>query len=259
MNYRKKASPEFPENGGSRMRHRLVLVLSFIFLSLAAALWIRGIGVHTANQASAAVAGAAANAAATADLTAMITYIPPDRTAAAAFPSTWKAIGSDGSIIGRGPEGIAALGLISNFTDSTEWTSTEFEISQCRYYTPEEFISGRLAVLLTDSAGIIVNKITTVSSAEVKGYTFPAIVADLDLELAGGNWRGIFFVTTWRVYGCTRWGAYVSGVATSQERFDNSLAVLLAVFSSFHPEPQYGVGDERPVTDAFWTVCNQRQ
>lgn len=249
-----------------RMRHRRVLVLSFIILSLAAALGIRGIGIHTANLAFAAgatsAAGALANAAAlanvTSDLTAMITYIPSDRTAVAAFPSTWKAIGSDGSIIGRGPEGIAALGLISNFTDSTEWTSTEYEISQCRYYTPQEFISEKLAVLLTDSAGIIVNKITTVYSTGVKGYTFPAIVADLDLELAGGNWRGIFFVSTWRVYGCTRWGAYVSGVATSRERFANSLAVLLAVFSSFHTEPQYGVGDEWPVTDAFWTVCNQR-
>ncbi|HAW71732.1 MAG TPA: hypothetical protein DCY84_05015 [Firmicutes bacterium] len=225
------------------MRHRHVLVLSLILFSLAAALWIREIAYAAANG----------------DLTAMITYIPPDHTAAAAFPSTWKAIGSDGSIVGRGPEGIAALGLASNFTDSTEWTSTEFATSQCRYYTPEEFISERLAVLLTDSAGIIANKVTIVCAEEVKGYTFPAIVADLDLELAGGNWRGIFFVTTWRVYGCTRWGAYVSGVATSQERFGDSLAVLLAVFNSFHPEPRYGVGDEQPVTEAFWAVCNQRR
>mgnify|MGYP007112380691 CR=1 FL=1 len=219
------------------MRRRHVLLMGLIVLSLVA---VRGVARSE-------------------NLATMITYISPDRSATAAFPSTWKAIGSEGSIIGRGPEGIAALGLVSNFTDSSEWTSTEFETNQCRYYTPEEFISEQLAVLLTDSAGIVANKVTTVSFTEVKGFTFPAIVADLELELAGGNWHGIFFVTTWRVYGCTRWGAYVSGVATSQERLDDSLAVLLAVFSSFHPEPEYGVGDERSITDAFWAVCNQRQ
>ncbi|MGI5854242.1 MAG: hypothetical protein ACOX8I_07975 [Bacillota bacterium] len=240
--------------------NRRILGIAFIVLSLTAVIWIGGVGgQHTLSRVFAAGVTANASVAVSTSLSSMTTYIAPDRTATAVFPSTWKAFGSDGSIIGRGPEGIAALGLVSNFTDSTEWTSTEFEASQCRYYTPEEFISERLAVLLTDSAGVVANKVTTAYSTEVEGFTFPAIVAELELELAGGNWRGIFFVTTWRVYGCARWGAYVSGVATSQERFDDSLAVLLAVFSSFRPEPQYGVGDEQSVTDAFWSICNQRQ
>lgn len=171
-------------------------------------------------------------------------YVLADRSASISLPSTWRAIGESGSVIARGPEGLAALGISGHYSYPDEWSADSSAFGQSPYLTPEEFISRCLAQVLAAKAGLPVSHTTLVRSVPTRGFTYPALTADMDLTVADKTWRAVMLVATWQVYGSRRWGFYVSGVTAPQDVFDPSFPNLWRVFVSFHPEPPYRAGND---------------
>lgn len=171
-------------------------------------------------------------------------YVLADRSASITLPSTWRAVGERGSVIARGPEGLAALGISGRYSCPGQWSLGSDHVGQSPYLTPAEFIPRGLAPALASQAGLAASSAVLVRSIPARGFTYPAALADVDLQVGRTQWRAVMLVATWQVYGRDRWGFYVSGVAAPESVFDISFPELWRVFASFRAEWPYRAGHD---------------